>query len=148
MIQVILVTLPALWLAAVLGVLGQRWLPLLPLEWLAWLIANAALLRHVGILLVVAGLLLLVLELLRSQRGVVLDSLMMCLGGGFWLAGATLGGGIWGWLAVPGFVLLFTPGLASMLILTMLAGEDSIDASIFTALGFALAAGALQFYLW
>jgi hypothetical protein len=35
-----------------------------------------------------------------------------------------------------------------MVILTIMEGEDSIDASLLIAAGFAIAAAALQFYLW
>jgi hypothetical protein len=148
MVQIILVTLPALWLAAGLGILGQRIVPLLPLEWLAWAIANAGLLRQVGVVLVFVGLLILVLELLRSQRGVLLDSAMMALGGLCWLFGASIGTPLWQWLAVPLFVVLFTPALTSMIILSMLEGEDSIDSTIMIAGGFAIAAVLLHLYLW
>ncbi|MCA3243757.1 MAG: hypothetical protein INF43_00430 [Alphaproteobacteria bacterium] len=144
-----LVSLPAAWLAAGLGVLGQRILPLLPLEWLAWGMANSSLLLGTGPLLVVGGLLVLSLELLRSQRGVVVDSVLMALGGLFWLVGSLLHPSpVWNWLAQPLFVVLFTPALASMVVLTILNGEDSIDASLFIAGGFAVTAALLHGWLW
>lgn len=149
MIQLILVSLPAAWLAAGLGVLLQRALPLLPLEWLAWGMANAGLLVGLGPILVLVGLLVLTLELLRSQRGVVLDSCLMLVGGLFWLVGSLLHPSIWvQWLAQPVFVMLFTPALASMVVLTILQGEDSIDASLLIAGGFAIAAAVLHLWLW
>jgi hypothetical protein len=148
MIQIILVTLPALWLSVGLGVLGQRVLPLLPIETVAYVMANAALLREVGIAMVVVGLLVLVLEVLRHKQGVVLDNIFIGLGGLFWLAGATFGGDIWRWLAVPVFVVLFTPALACVVILTILDADDSIDASLLVAGIFAILAGALHWFLW
>ena len=148
MIQLILVTLPALWLAVGLGVLGQRMLPLLPPEILAYVVTNAQLLRHVGVAMVLIGLLVLILEILRHKRGVVLDNIFIGLGGVCWLAGATFGGTLWSWLAVPVFVVLFTPALASMVILTILNADDSIDASVCVAGAFAIAAGLLHWFLW
>lgn len=149
MIQLVLVSLPAAWLAAGLGVLGQRILPLLPLEWLAWGMANSGLLLGLGPVLVGVGLLVLSLELLRSQPGVVVDSALMALGGLFWLVGSLLHPNpFWNWLAQPLFVVLFTPALASMVVLTILNGEDSIDASLFIAGGFAIAAALLHGWLW
>ncbi len=149
MIQLILVSLPAAWLAAGLGVLVQRALPLLPLEWLAWGVANAGLMVGLGPLLVLVGFVILSLELLRSQQGVVLDSLFMCVGGLFWLLGSLLHPTpFWQWLAHPVFVVLFTPALASMVVLTILNGDDSIDASLFIAGAFAVMAAGLHFWLW
>ncbi len=148
MIQIILVTLPALWLAVGVGVLGQRLLPLLPIEVLAYVMANAALLRQVGVVMVLIGLLVLILEILRHKRGVVLDNLFIGLGGVSWLAGATFGGTLWSWLAVPVFVVLFTPALACVVILTILDADDSIDASLLVAGIFAILAGALHWFLW
>jgi hypothetical protein len=148
MIQLILVTLPALWLAVGLGVLGQRLLPLLPIEVLAYVIANDSLLRQVGVIMVGVGLLVLVLEVLRHKRDVILDNILIGLGGLCWLAGATFGGALWSWLAVPVFVVLITPALASVVILTILSADDSIDGSLFVAGGVAIAAGVLHWFLW
>lgn len=149
MIQLILVTLPSAWLAAGLGVLFQHTLPLLPLELLAWGMANSTMLMAMGPVLVVVGLLVLVLELLRSQRGVVVDSALMAVGGLFWLAGSVLHPQpLWNWLAHPVFVMLFTPALASVVVLTILQGDDSIDSSLLIAGAFALAAGLLHAWLW
>lgn len=147
--QVILVALPALWLALSLGTILYRELPalllLLPQSALQVLTDNATHLFWVGPVVVLLGLLVLTLEVLRHWAGMVLDSILVLLGGLIWLTACLLSPSpLMQWLAVPVFTLLMAPAALSMVILTILAKDDTLDGTFLTFLIFMAAAVTLH----